>query len=272
MTSPKVLTEDWITTLDRGEQDALEAGGQPHLQDLSHGPGVDAQLPQVQVQGAGVLCHAAQHQSGGDALGDHRGDGDARHIQVTDDDEEQIQHDVHHARQGEEVQRTLGVALRPQQSCAEVVDHGGGHAQEVDPQVQRRKAQHVVRCLHPGEDGPGAEKAHHRQQHAAQDTQQDGGVDHPVELLPVPGAEALGGQGVGAHRQTHEQVRQKADQRRVGAHRRQGVVSGPAAHHHDVRRVEEQLQHAGAHQRDGEAQHPGEDGAVAHVDLILRSV
>ena len=186
------------------------------------------------------------------------------------DDEEQIQHDVDHARQREEVQRPLGVSLRPQQGGAEVIDHGGWHAQEVDPQIQGRQIQHVRRGLHPDQDGPGPKDAHHRQDQAADDAQQDGGVDHPVELVPVMGAVAFGGHGVGADGQSHEQVGQKADQGGVGAHRRQGVVPGPPAHHHDVRRVEEQLQNTGTHQRDGESQHLGENGAVAHIDLIVR--
>ena len=37
-----------------------------------------------------------------------------------------------------------------------------------------------------------------------------------------------------------------------------------------VRRIEEQLQNTGTHQRDGESQHLGENGAVAHIDLIVR--
>ena len=89
---------------------------------------------------------------------------------MADDDKEQIQHDVDHTRQGEEVQGAAGVALRPQQGGTEVIDHGGGHPQEVDPQIQRRQVQYIVRSLHPDQNGPGPQNTDHRQEQAAEDT------------------------------------------------------------------------------------------------------
>ena len=223
----------------QGEENPLESGGQADAEDLPHGLGVEPHLLEIQVQRAGILHHAAEHQGGGDALGDHGGDGHTCHVQLADDDEEEIQHDVDDSRQGEEVQRPLGIALRPQQGGAEVVDHGGRHAQEVDPQIQRGQIQHVLRGLHPDQDGPGTEDAHHCQHQAADDAQQDGGVDYPVERVSISGAVVFGRQGIGTHGQAHKQVGQQADQRGVGPHCRQGVVPGPAAHHHDIRRVEQ---------------------------------
>ena len=173
------------------------------------------------------------------AGGDRGGVAPTCHVQLADDDEEEIQHDVDDSRQGEEVQRPLGIALRPQQGGAEVVDHGGRHAQEVDPQIQRGQIQHVLRGLHPDQDGPGTEDAHHCQHQAADDAQQDGGVDYPVERVSISGAVVFGRQGIGTHGQAHKQVGQQADQRGVGPHCRQGVIPGPAAHHHDIRRVEQ---------------------------------
>ena len=54
---------------------------------------------------------------------------------------------------------------------AEVVGHGGRHAQEVGPQMQRGQIQHVLRGLHPDQNGPGTEDAHHCQHQAADDAQ-----------------------------------------------------------------------------------------------------
>ena len=79
-----------------------------------------------------------------------------------------------------------------------------------------------------------------------------------AQSLPVPGAVLPGGQNVGAHGQANEQVAQQIDDGSVGAHRRQRIVSGEAAHHNDVRRVEQKLQNAGEHQRQCKLQQLGE--------------
>lgn len=60
----------------------------------------------------------------------------ARHIHLHDDDEEQIQDDIDDAGEEEIEQRPLGVAHGPQQRCAEVIEHGGGHTGKVDAQIQ----------------------------------------------------------------------------------------------------------------------------------------
>lgn len=117
MTSPKVLTEDWITTLDREKRIPWNPAGRPMRRICRMAWGVEPHLLEIQVQRAGILHHAAEHQGGGDALGDHGGDGHTCHVQLADDDEEEIQHDVDDSRQGEEVQRPLGIALRPQQGA-----------------------------------------------------------------------------------------------------------------------------------------------------------
>ena len=202
----------------KGEQDPLEAGRQADPQNLPQGLAVDAHCPQIQVQRSGVPYHAQHHQRGGDALGDDRGDGHAGHIQFHDDHEEEVQNDVHHAGQREEVQRPPGVSLGPQQRSAEVIDHGGGHAQEVDAQIQCGKVQHIGRGLHPDEDGPGAENAHHGQQHAADDAQEHGGMYGFVEFLFITGAVVFGSQRIGAHGKADEEVGQKTDEGGVGAH------------------------------------------------------
>ena len=93
-------------------------------------------------------------------------------------------------------------------------------------------------------------------------------MDCLAQLLILPGAIVPGGQNVGADGKTKEQVGQQVDQGRVGAHRRQGIVSGIAAHDYHVRRVEQQLEHGGKGQGYRETQQLWQDGTIAHVDLI----
>jgi len=45
-------------------------------------------------------------------------------------------------------------------------------------------------------------------------------------------------------------------------------VAGKAADHHNIRRVKEQLQNAGKHQRHRKAQNFAQQRTVAHVDLV----
>ena len=70
------------------------------------------------------------------------------------------------------------------------------------------------------------------------------------------------------YRQADEQIDDQVDERACGAHRRQGRGSGEAPHHHDVRRVEEELQHAGEHEGQRKHQHLAQDRAGAHVHFI----
>ena len=56
----------------QGEENPLESGGQADAEDLPHGLGVEPHLLEIQVQRAGILHHAAEHQGGGDALGRSR--------------------------------------------------------------------------------------------------------------------------------------------------------------------------------------------------------
>lgn len=178
MTSPKVLTEDWITTLDREKRIPWNPAGQADAEDLPHGLGVEPHLLEIQVQRAGILHHARSTREA------------EMHWEITvamatpatsslqTMTKKRFSTMLTTPAREEEVQRPLGIALRPQQGGAEVVDHGGRHAQEVDPQIQRGQIQHVLRGLHPDQDGPGTEDAHHCQHQAADDAQQDGGVDY----------------------------------------------------------------------------------------------
>ena len=214
------------------------------------------------------MHQAAHHQEGGQALADHGGDGHARHIQLEHDDQQQVQGHVEDTGGNQVVEGTPGVAHRAQQRRAEVIQHGGGHAQEVDPQIKGRQGQDGVRHLHQMQQRTGGGDAHHGQQNTAEERQQHGGVHRLAQALPVARAGIAGRQNIGAHGQSHEQVHHQVDEGGVGAHGGQGVVSGEFAHHHDIRRVEQQLQHAGAHQRQGEGQYFRQQLTAAHVDLI----
>ena len=49
----------------------------------------------------------------------------------------------------------------------------------------------------------------------------------------------------------------------------QRLIAGKAAHDDGVRGIEEQLQDAGEHDRQGEEDHLREDGALGHVERAM---
>ena len=66
----------------QGEHNALEAGGQADLQDLTQNMPVHLHRLQVQAQGAVLLGQAEDDQPGGHILGDGGGQGDPRHVHL----------------------------------------------------------------------------------------------------------------------------------------------------------------------------------------------
>ena len=235
----------------QAEHGALQARRQADEQDLLQGTGVKAQLVQVQMQRA-----LFPHQHGGDQAGRHcltddGGQRNARHAHGKADDEHKVQHHIDDTGRRQTVQRTLGVAHGPQQSAAEVVQHVHGHADEVDLEVQRRKVDDILRAAHELQQAAGGKKAHHGQQYAAGKAQRHGGVHGVLYAVLVLCAKAAGSYDVRAQREPNEQVHQQIDQGTVGADCGQRGAAGKAAHHHNVCRVEQQLQNAGCSQRNG---------------------
>ena len=150
-----------------GKDRALHSRGKADADHQDQAGFMDLQFVQVQAVHAFLADQAAQDQKGGNALGDHGGDGHAGDAHMENDDEDQVQDDVHHAGGEQEVQGAFGVAHRPQDGRAEVVEHGGGHTDEIDPHVQRRLIQHVVRRAHEGQKRLCQKDADENQDHAA---------------------------------------------------------------------------------------------------------
>ena len=228
---------------------ALQPGRQTDEQDLLQRPGVEGQPPQVQPQRTLLPDEHPGHQQRGHGLADDGGQCHACHAHGKADDKDQIQHHVDDAGSGQTVQRALGVAYGPQQRTAEVVQHGHGHSDKIDLQVQSGKTDHILRAAHQLQQAARGAKAHHRQQHAADQAQRHGGMYRILHAFFVPGTKAPGCHHVGTQRKPDEQVDQQIDQRTVGANSGQRRAARKAPHHHNVGGVEQQLQNAGCRQR-----------------------
>ena len=251
-----------------GEARALEARRKADLGDGGELVRVHAQLLQIQVHEAVGADQADGHQRRRDHLGDDGCQRHARHAHVEADDEQQVQQHVHQARERQEVQRTAGVAHRAQHRRAEVVQHVEGHADKIDADVLRCQRQHALRRAHPFEEGPAKDEAEDADGHAADQADKDGGVHRLLGAPVVTSAVVARRHHVRAHRQPQKHVDDEVDQRRRGAHRRQGLLARAAPHHDHVRRVVQKLQYARQHQRNRKRRHLWNQLPVGHVQLI----
>ena len=223
------------------EHNALEAGGQADLQDLSQNMPVQLHRLQIQAQRTVLLGQAEDDQPCGHILGDGGGQGDPRYIHIQQNDRNQVQNDVDHARDDQEIQGALGVPLGPQDGGPEVICHGGRHSQKIDPQIDGRLVDHISGRRHPHQKLPGGKEAEHRQDRAADQGHQNGGVDRAAHhVVPLP-SQIPGHHHIGAHGEPHKQGHQQVDQGGGGAHRRQGFLPGKPPHHNDISSVKQQL-------------------------------
>ena len=250
-----------------GEGGALNARGHADLHHLQQLVLVDGELFQLYPVDCVALHQAQQHQRGRDALGNHRGDGHAFHAHVEDDDEDQIQDDVDHPGNEQEIQGPLGVPHRPQDSRAKVVEHHHRHADKIDAHVQHRLADHIFGGAHHLQQGPGKGNAQKDQHHAANQADQHRRVHRLVQVLALARPIVPGHQHVDADGKADKQVDNQLDESAGRTHRRQGLGAHKLPHHNDVRRVEQQLQNARKGQRDGKPDGFPHQGAVGHVNL-----
>ena len=247
------------------EHGALQPGGQADAQDLAQRPRVEAQMAEVEVERAFLLHQQGRDHAGGNGLADDGGQRDARHAHGEEDDEDEIQHHIDDARHGQTEQRPFGVAHGTQQRRAEVVQHGHGHPDEVDLEVEGGQVDDVLGAAHQLQQAPGREDAHHGQKEAADEAQRHRRLDGGVDALLVLCAEAAGRDDVRAQRQAHEQVDQQVDECAVGAHCRQRRAARKTAHDHHVSRIEQQLQDAGCRQRQGKQDDLLQHGAAGQI-------
>ena len=162
------------------------------------------------------------------------------------------------------------VTLGPEDGRAEVVEHVGGHAAEVDPQIHRGQPDHLRRGGGPHQQLAGQDRPRGHQDHAADEGEGHGGVYALSHVLLPSGPQIPGHHHVGTHGEADKEVDQEVDKGAVGAHGSQGLLARVASHHHHVRRVEEQLEQAGEHQGQGEEQQLPRQGTVDHVDAVAR--
>ena len=90
------------------------------------------------------LGQGVEDEPGRNTLGNGTGQRHACHVQVADDDKEQIQKDIQHTGKAQNVQRLFGLSDGAEHGVAEIVQSQCRHTQEIHPQVEDRTRQQVL--------------------------------------------------------------------------------------------------------------------------------
>ena len=210
----------------------------------------------LQLQTVHPICpdKAPHHQHRGNALGDHSRDGDPCHTHFKHDHEKQVKKHIDNTGYGEKIQRPLRIPHCPQDRRAEIVDHKGWHSHKINPHIENRMGQHIVRRSHQAQHRLCQRDSHKDHDHAAQRGRKDGRVDCLVHFLFTFGTIIPGRHDIGSHGNPDKQIHQQIDQRAGGSHGRQGMSSCKTPHHDNIRRVEHQLQHTRKNERNRKPQ------------------
>ena len=239
-----------------------------HLQNALQVPRVNTDIAELQLQRP-LLMHQRPHhhrrrkQVGNGCCQRHPGN-----AEMEADHKDQIQHHIQPPGAQHIDKRAFCVADGAKNRRAEIVDHDEGHTQHIQAEVQHRHVQHLCRCADGLDQGPGNHKARQHHQKSAGNGRRHNGMNGRGYLLRSAAAQHGGHHHIGADGGTHDKIHKNAHIGHIGAHRRQRITAGKAAHHRHIRRIEQMLQYACGCQRQRKDHQLPEQSAVQHVHLI----
>lgn len=121
---------------------------------------------------------------------------DAVGAHAADDDEEEIQSDVQNARDEQIKQGAAGIARSAQNGIAKVIERHGGHAEEIDAQVDRRAVDQLFLCAEQLQQRNGRQLAEQQEHRAEDEAQGKGRMDGALRLLTTACAEKACNKGM----------------------------------------------------------------------------
>ena len=136
----------------KGDDGALEPGGQAHLDDLTEKPGRKTHLPQVQPVVPVGAEQLDETEKGTDQLGDHRGDGRPLHPHAKAPDEGDVQHDIDQRGHDQVIERVAAVPHGLEDTHEDIVHHKAQGPGEIDAQIGHRVSHDHLRGGHEPED------------------------------------------------------------------------------------------------------------------------
>ena len=183
---------------------------------------VEAQLLHIQSVDVLAACERENDESRGNTLGDHARKRHAvgRHAEA--DDEHEVEDNIQHACGGEVDERRFRVADGAQNAAAVVVERGGGHAEEVNAQVELGAVDEVLARVEKLKERTGKDKPEREHQKACDQAHEERRVDGLAHILFVARAEVRGDEHVGAAAKTHQKAREQENERCGRADRAHG--------------------------------------------------
>lgn len=133
---------------------------------------------------AGIRTEQRDHRKhGGDALRDDGRIRNALDAHAERQHEDEIENDVEHGGDDEEIERALGIAHGAQNARAHVVEHKANDAREVDGEVRRGLRHDLGRGLHEIEHEGNHGDADDCKEHGQNERHDDGSVDSIAHLI-----------------------------------------------------------------------------------------
>ena len=158
-----------------GNDAALEAHGQPHVQMAQHLTAVEPPVRTMQPQRGEGPVNVDHAGDSGQQLGNHGGHARAHHPQRGIQDEQYVQHDVEQAACHQKIQRGRAVAQSAQHVGHHVEQHGGRNAREHHHQITGGILQNFRRGLQQNQQLAGARHAGRREHHTDHAAQNQAG-------------------------------------------------------------------------------------------------
>ena len=208
-----------------------------------------------------TLDHKGQAGQTGHTLGDDGGQSGPGHAGMAVQDQEQVQGDVQHRGDGKEIHGCFAVPQGPDHRSQQIIEEGGGDAQEDDEDIPVGPIKDVLRGPHHGEDGAAEQAGEHCQHHGEQGGQPPGVGHTAAHLAVISGSHALGHRNGEAVAHPHAEADDKEVDGAGGADRGQGGGAQQLPHDHGVHHVIKLLeQHS---EQGGQGETPNEPHRAA---------
>ena len=199
----------------------------------------------------------------------------AGHAHIGIQHQHDIQHNIDQAGANQEIQRTLGIPHRAQNTRANVIDERGNHTRKINADIGGGVCHHFLRRIHQPQNGRRYDNARDGQDQAAAQAHGNGRVHRAANAIFLPRTEILGddhrsarGQ---AHKEAHNQIDQRAGSAADGCQR---LLANKLTHHHCVHGVIQLLKEGTQQNGEKEQQHLLPDHALGdamHIrgDVVL---
>ena len=96
----------------------------------------------------GELLKGGKSKDQGEKIGKRRGNGNARHIEVATDDQNQIQPDVYHTGKKQIIQWSLGISHSSHNGTSKIIGHRKWNSAKVDFHIENGMLNHIRRGTH----------------------------------------------------------------------------------------------------------------------------